>query len=76
MSCNGSPDFAMQHQDFADSRLETFARAEDGAVTVDWVVLTAAIVTLGLGALFYVGSAVPEVAANIKGYMDGVEVGG
>ena len=28
--------------------IKTFLRAEEGAVTVDWVVLTAALVSLGL----------------------------
>jgi Flp pilus assembly pilin Flp len=28
--------------------IKTFARDEDGAVTVDWVVLTAAVVGLGI----------------------------
>ena len=31
--------------------MNTFARDEDGAVTVDWVVLTAAIVGLGIAIL-------------------------
>jgi hypothetical protein len=32
--------------------VQGFFRSESGAVTVDWVVLTAAIVGLGLGAIF------------------------
>ncbi|SFM89757.1 hypothetical protein FGG78_01385 [Thioclava sp. BHET1] len=28
--------------------MRSFGRAEDGAVTVDWVVLTAAVVSLGM----------------------------
>jgi Flp pilus assembly pilin Flp len=32
------------------SRLSNFAHNESGAVTVDWVVLTAAMVGLGIGA--------------------------
>ena len=32
--------------------MKSFARDEDGAVTVDWVVLTAAAVVLALGVIF------------------------
>jgi Flp pilus assembly pilin Flp len=42
-----------------------FLRAEDGAVTVDWVVLTAAIVGLGLAVVVVVASGVEEVATDI-----------
>ena len=51
------------------ARLTRYARRfvcqDDGAVTVDWVVLTAAIVLLGVAAGFIVTSAVPEVANKI-----------
>ncbi len=40
--------------------IKSFRNDEDGAVTVDWVVLTAAIVALGLA----VGSAVSGSAAT------------
>jgi Flp pilus assembly pilin Flp len=39
-------------------RLARFVRAEDGAVTVDWVVLTAAVVGLGLLLLVPIGAAI------------------
>ncbi len=39
-----------------------FFCADDGAVTVDWVVLTAAIVGLGIAAGFTVSSSVPDLA--------------
>jgi Flp pilus assembly pilin Flp len=39
-------------------RLARFVRAEDGAVTVDWVVLTAAVVGLGLLLLVPIGTAI------------------
>jgi len=45
--------------------LRRFAREDDGAATVDWVVLTAAIVLLGMGAGFIVTSAVPGLADKI-----------
>jgi uncharacterized membrane protein YczE len=46
-----------------------------GAVTVDWIVLTASLVFMGIAAAFYVSSSVPEVADNISEYMKDVEVG-
>ena len=45
--------------------LKTFARDEDGAVTVDWVVLTAAIVGLGIAILTTVGGATDDYADEI-----------
>ena len=40
----------------------TFLAAEDGAVTVDWVVLTAALVGLGLAVLAVVSDGVNSVS--------------
>ena len=45
--------------------INTFARDEDGAVTVDWVVLTAAVVGLGLAVLTVVKPAATGVGGNI-----------
>ena len=47
---------------------------ETGAVTVDWVVLTATIVMLGVAAAWYVTSSVPVVANALSSYMTGVTV--
>ncbi|MBV7410561.1 hypothetical protein [Maritimibacter sp. DP1N21-5] len=44
------------------SRMTAFARDESGAVTVDWVVLTAAIIFMGIAAGFTVTSSVPSLA--------------
>ncbi|GKY87165.1 hypothetical protein [Sinisalibacter aestuarii] len=41
-------------------------RDEDGAATVDWVVLTAAIALTGVGAGFYVTSTIPDLADRIS----------
>lgn len=46
--------------------IKTFRRDEDGAVTVDWVVLTAAIVGIGIAVLTTVGDGVEDVAGDIK----------
>jgi len=45
--------------------LKTFQRDEDGAVTVDWVVLPAAIVGLGIAVLTTVGGATDDYADQI-----------
>ena len=46
--------------------IQTFARDEDGAVTVDWVVLTAAIVGLGIAVLTAVSNGAETMAGNIE----------
>jgi len=43
-----------------------FRNEEDGAVTVDWVVLTAAIVGLGLAVMSTVKSGSKTLASNIS----------
>ncbi|MEM1375571.1 MAG: hypothetical protein AAGF78_14450 [Pseudomonadota bacterium] len=45
--------------------LNKFRRDEDGAVTVDWVVLTAAIVGLGIAILATVSNGVGDLADAI-----------
>ena len=44
---------------------KNFRRDEDGAVTVDWVVLTAAIVGLGIAILTTVSGGVKDLAGDI-----------
>lgn len=46
--------------------VKNFAHDEDGAVTVDWVVLTAAIVGLGIAVLASVGGSTAELATTIS----------
>ncbi|MFT4151697.1 MAG: pilus assembly protein [Paracoccaceae bacterium] len=50
---------------------KNFAKDESGAVTVDWVVLTAAIVGLGLAVIAAIGPSIQTAADNI-----GTELGG
>ncbi len=45
---------------------KSFARDEDGAVTVDWVVLTAAIVGLGIAVLTSVSGGTTSLANKIS----------
>ena len=44
---------------------KNFSRDEDGAVTVDWVVLTAAIVGLGIAVISTVAGGVGDLGDNI-----------
>ena len=53
---------------------KTFCRDEDGAVTVDWVVLTAAIVGLGIAVLTSVQGGTQSLADKIAGGLNGMEV--
>jgi len=47
--------------------IKNFRNDEDGAVTVDWVVLTAAIVGLGVAAVSTVEGGVDGLASSISG---------
>ena len=49
--------------------IKTFQADEDGAVTVDWVVLTAAIVGLGIAVLTTVGNATDDYADKVGTYL-------
>ena len=55
--------------------LKHFSNSEDGAVTVDWVVLTAAIVGLGVGAIQTVGSANEALGTSVSTTVAGQTVG-
>lgn len=46
--------------------IKTFRKDEDGAVTVDWVVLTAALVALGITVLTVVGQGTVTLADKIS----------
>lgn len=46
--------------------LKTFRADEDGAVTVDWVVLTAVIVGLGIAVLTVVGDGTMALSRKIS----------
>lgn len=45
---------------------ETFIKGESGAVTVDWVVMTAAVVGLGLAVMSVVSQGVADLAGDIQ----------
>ncbi len=47
--------------------IKNFAKDESGAVTVDWVVLTAAIVGLGIAVMASVGQSTADMGDTISG---------
>ena len=51
-----------------------FHNEEDGAVTVDWVVLTAAVVGLGVAALAAVKSGTGTLSTKINTYLSAQEI--
>ncbi|MEM8773717.1 MAG: hypothetical protein AAGF53_01710 [Pseudomonadota bacterium] len=55
--------------------LKKFALEEDGAITVDWVVLTAAIVGLGVGVISTVGTGADSVANAASAGIASTQVG-
>ena len=54
--------------------IEAFRNDEAGAVTVDWVVLTAAIVGLGLAVIASVRTGVGDLAGDISSSLSGATV--
>ena len=55
--------------------LRRFADCESGAVTVDWVALTAGVVVVGLAVVWYIfENGVNVVAANIATSLTGIEL--
>jgi len=55
-------------------RMYKFLRGEEGAVTVDWVVLTAAVVGLAGAAFMSIQSASGGVGSNVGEYLSNKEV--
>lgn len=53
--------------------IKTFLNAEDGAVTVDWVVLTAALVGLGLAVLSVVSGGLENLSGQIATDLAGID---
>jgi Flp pilus assembly pilin Flp len=56
------------------SMIKTFAADESGAVTVDWVVLTAAIVGLGLAVITSVRTGVTALGSDISNSLSSASV--
>jgi Flp pilus assembly pilin Flp len=55
--------------------IKNFRADEDGAVTVDWVVLTAAIVGLGIAVLTTVRDGATDLATDIGTNLTDTQVG-
>jgi Flp pilus assembly pilin Flp len=55
---------------------KTFVEDEDGAVTVDWVVLTAAIVGIAVAVLALIRNGVNKAATDIYNELTKAIVGG
>ncbi len=53
-----------------------FLVREDGAVTVDWVVLTAAIVFLAVLVITPIAVGTTSLSSLLGGFITGVDVGG
>lgn len=57
------------------NQLTDFLVHEDGAVTVDWVVLTAAIVLMAVLVMVPIAYGTTSLSWIVGGYITGVEVG-
>jgi Flp pilus assembly pilin Flp len=56
--------------------IQNFAKSESGAVTVDWVVLTAAVVGLGLAVMAVVSGGVENLSRDIDTQLTGQLIDG
>ena len=54
--------------------IQNFLKDEDGAVTVDWVVLTAAVVGLGIAGVTAVNNGIGTLANSIGNEVGGINV--
>lgn len=54
--------------------LARFLKSEDGAVTVDWVVLTAALVTFGIAVASTVADGATDTSSGIGAKISELEV--
>jgi Flp pilus assembly pilin Flp len=55
---------------------KNFSKDEDGAVTVDWVVLTAAVVGLGIAGVSTVNTGIGNLATTIETDLSGATMTG
>jgi Flp pilus assembly pilin Flp len=61
-------------QQLRQSNIEHFLRDQSGAVTVDWVVLTGAIVGLGIASVTAVRGGVGALGVNVQNSLSGATV--
>ncbi|MDF1872264.1 hypothetical protein [Vannielia sp.] len=57
-----------------ENLLSRFARDEDGAVTVDWVVLTAAIVGLGIGVVTLIADGAINYSSSLGSHVGATSI--
>lgn len=57
------------------NHLKIFLSKEDGAVTVDWVVLTAAICALAVAAIVSIQGSTGSVGTAVMNFLNSVTVG-
>ncbi|MDJ0637536.1 MAG: hypothetical protein QNJ20_01780 [Paracoccaceae bacterium] len=50
-----------------------FARSEDGAVTVDWVVLTAAIIGMGMAIVALIAGGATDMSGSLGASLEAAE---
>lgn len=58
-----------------EQEIRTFSTDEAGAVTVDWVVLTAAVIGLGMVVLIPIAYSSGSSAQGISDYITSIDVG-
>ena len=56
--------------------IKNFRNDEDGAVTVDWVVLTAAVIALGGAAYTAIEDGATAMTDNVESHMSTASIGG
>ena len=56
------------------TRIHSFWKEDDGAVTVDWVVLTAAIVAIGVAVTAAMTTSTTSLSNDIWAYMDSLNL--
>ena len=54
--------------------LTSFRDCEDGAVTVDWVVLTAALVGLAVAVIATIGASATDKSSSVGAFLSAQEV--
>lgn len=57
------------------NKFKTYMKADDGAVTVDWVVLTAAVCGLAVVTVVAILSGTDNVGTDVGDYLTAREVG-
>ncbi|KIN60274.1 hypothetical protein Z945_1242 [Sulfitobacter noctilucae] len=57
------------------NKIKNFFSAEEGAVTVDWVVLTAAVVGLAVTVIFAIQGPTDDVGDGVGNYLSGYTPG-